>query len=405
MSFLAMLACAQSPEADRDTGDAMTHHADGAEIIDDGALLPDTRRDDPEEDASGDQDGETSPELDARDTATGGGDTISELADSSDDTSDVVVPDPDGDATSADIDDDTDDVTLPPDLDERELRAVVIAGDSWSTGFVHPLRAELDARGFAATELRYETTARAGSQARTWVRNEHPPAFGGGVDTTAPRMLDALRESITREPMAELLVLVISGNDFNRECADGWGRRARARRGQILDAIIDDVRTLIREARSVNPDLRVLLVGYDYFHFEFLVAFGLRLPGLDTMSYNEGLVELGRRQRALADRDPLTIYGHNYGLLQHVCGDTIHPPFSIPNPFTGYPEYDAGVAPRPGSAPGYDPFPGGFITYPAPLDCMPDGLHPSESSSRALVANALDQMPEIWWISPSPDAE
>ena len=36
-----------------------------------------------------------------------------------------------------------------------------------------------------------------------------------------PRMLDALAASLDEEPPADLLILVIGGNDFNRECDAG----------------------------------------------------------------------------------------------------------------------------------------------------------------------------------------
>lgn len=274
---------------------------------------------------------------------------------------------------------------------DQRARAIVLAGDSWSTGLVQPTRQALDARGFEDVELRWEFTANAGSQARGWVDNEHPPAFGGGRDTTRPRMFDALEAALDAEPPADVLVVVIGGNDYNRECDAGWGELPGFVQGGILDGIGADIGTMIDRALDGRPDLEVVFVGYDYLHYEFLVAFGLRLDGLDTRSYNEGLVEIGRRQRAVADESPQVFYTHNYGILQHTYGDTIHPPFSIPNPLTGLPEYPPGFAPAPGGPPTFEPFPGGLIDYPAPLDYMPDGIHPSPEGFRTIIDNVLHQ--------------
>ena len=283
-----------------------------------------------------------------------------------------------------------------PDAGNTPARAsaVVLAGDSWSTGLVFPTRAAMDARGFQDVTLRYETTVHAGSQVSGWVANDYPPGALG--DPSQARMRDALEAALDADPPADILVLVISGNDFNRACVDGWGKLPGFMQAWGLDAIQADIEALLDAVQAGRPDLRVVLLGYDYLHYEFLVAFGLKLDGLDTRSYNEGLVELGRRQREVAEQRANVVYAHNYGLLQHVYGDTIHPPFGIPNPFAGLPEYPPGLAPKPGPYPTYLPFPGGLIAYPAPLDQMPDGIHPSAEGFRTLIDHTLDQVLEGW---------
>lgn len=130
---------------------------------------------------------------------------------------------------------------------------LVLAGDSWSTGLVLPLRAALDARGHADVALRWETTARAGSQARGWVANEHPPASGGGVDTGQPRLLDGLTAALDGPAPADVLVLVIGGNDFNREATSGLGRRGGALRDASFRAIESDVSGLVDFASPAGP--------------------------------------------------------------------------------------------------------------------------------------------------------
>jgi hypothetical protein len=246
--------------------------------------------------------------------------------------------------------------------------------------------------------MSWEYTANAGSRAAEWIANSYPPAVGGGYDATRPRMLDALMASLDADPPAGLLFLVIGGNDFNFECAKGLGDKSQAGWTKTFDGIQANIQTLVNLARQGRPHLHVVVVGYDFFHFEFLLAFGLALDGFDRLKYNLGLFELGVRQWMVAGQNPGTVYAHNMGLLQHLFGDGIHPPFPVPNPLPVYGclPYSPGDKPAPGKAPGYQPFPGGDVNCPAPLDVMPDGIHPSPQGFRMIVENTLDQGPAAW---------
>lgn len=276
------------------------------------------------------------------------------------------------------------------------VKRMVIAGDSWSTGLVQPTREALNAKGFSSVKLSYQNTANAGSQAAGWVANKYPPAVGGGEDKTKPRMLTALAASLDASPRAEVLMLVIGGNDYNRECINGLGKLPKALQSLVYDKIQKDIQTLVDFARKGRPHLKIVLMGYDFFHFEFLVAFGLKInKGNDRKSYNQGLVELDRRKRLIANQTPNVRYAHNFGILQHTYGDKAHPPFPVPNPLT-HPPYQPGAAPKPGIYPSYHPFPGGLIDYPAPLDVMPDGIHPSHKGFRTIIDYTLSQGLERW---------
>jgi len=279
----------------------------------------------------------------------------------------------------------------PPDIPPtKHIKRVVIAGDSWSTGLIQPLRDAMDARGFKAVQLSSAFTANAGSQAAAWVANQHPPKASGGVDTTKPKMLDALKESLDNPPLAELLVLVIGANDYNRECADGYGTSTSAQQKAAMDTIEKDIGNLVDEAIAKRPNLQVVIVGYDYFHFDYLTKFGLKLPGHTLKSYNEGLVELDKRRLAIAAKRTNVHFANNLGILQHTYGDKVHATHPIPN-LSAQPAYKPGAAPKPGWAPAYKPMPGGFTTYPAPLDHMPDGLHPTTKAFRTIIDHTLDQ--------------
>ncbi len=268
---------------------------------------------------------------------------------------------------------------------------VVLAGDSWASGLIKPLREGMDARGFKTVALSHQHTTHAGSQAEGWVANQHPPKAAGGVDKGKPKMLDALMASLDKHPKATVLVLSVGADDYNRECDAGLGELSPGLQTLALDKIQKDVSSIVDSAIATRPHLHVVIFGYDFFHFEFLKSVGLKLKGHTTKSYNEGLVALEKRRLKIADTATNVYFAHNLGLLQHVFGDGVHPPFSIPNPQTGQPAYKPGVAPKPGTAPSYKPLPGGFVTYPAPLDRMPDGIHPDKKGFDALVKHTFDQ--------------
>jgi len=286
----------------------------------------------------------------------------------------------------------TPDKPVPP----GQVKRVVLAGDSWSTGLIGPTRAALNASGFSKTVLSYQYTANAGSQAEGWVANKHPPKLGGGVDTRKPKMLTALFQSLDAQPRAGVLILVIGGNDYNRECVAGLGSLPKILQKTRFDKIQKDIQTLVNTVLKGRPHLKIVLIGYDYFHFEFLKLSGLKLKGHTRKSYNEGIVEVDRRKLTIARTNKQVAYAHNFGILQYTYGDKIHPPFPVPNPLTGFPPYPPKKAPKPGFAPAYHPFPGGFITYPAPLDVMPDGIHPSPKGFRTIIDNTLAQGLSNW---------
>lgn len=259
---------------------------------------------------------------------------------------------------------------------------VVLAGDSWSTGFVAPTQDAFVAAGYADVALRWEHTANAGSRAAGWRANEHPPAAGGGRDTTKPRMLDALDAALAG---ADVLLLVIGGNDMLFAANDGLGERPELLQRRTFDAIEADVAWLADHATTGRPDLDVVIVGYDFLHFELMDTYA-DFPGMDRVSFNEAMIELERRRRAVAEARPRVHFAHNLGLLQHTFGDVPHPPFPVP-----LVAYEPGVLPAPGWAPQYDPFPGGSPLFPAPLDHMPDGLHPTPVGFRTLMDHVIAQ--------------
>jgi hypothetical protein len=321
--------------------------------------------------------------------------------------SDPVAPESDtptardteGSDPDTDLPDDTDPpvdtepaVDTEPPVDTEPVipprRRMVLAGDSWSAGLVFPLQDSLAANGHTDIDLWWDGTANGGSRAEDWLANEYPPGTSG---PPAVRMLDALDLALDASPPAEVLVLVISGNDLNAKAADGLGTWPGFLYDLAFDGIEADVRALIAHARQGRPQLEVVLVGYTYLHFEMMALLGMDFDGFNTATYNQALIDLETRKLEIAQDTDHVWYAHNLGLLQHTYGDTMHFPFSIPNPLVGLPEYGPGVLPAPGVAPTYFPFPGGWSAYPAPVDHLPDGVHPDAAGFRLVADHLLDQ--------------
>ncbi len=289
--------------------------------------------------------------------------------------------DGDGDGSELESDDPVDgDFEIDVDLNEGEgegtvhaVERIVIAGDSWSCGIVTPTRSILDERGFSDVEITFSTTAVAGSTADEWVNNH---------DNKLLKLTAALDE----EPQAELLMLVIGGNDVNASIYnDGFDDMSNGQRNVVLDSIRDEIRSIVDFARLNRPHLKVVLVGYDYFHYLFLQEFyGLGDMFLDE--YNLAFVGLGLRKLEISNQVTSCYYAHNYGVLQYTFGDRPHPPFNLP-----LFEYSPGYVPAPGVAPDYTPFPGGLYQIPSPLDQIPDGIHPSEEGFTAIMNHVFDQ--------------
>ncbi|MFH1531431.1 MAG: hypothetical protein ABIK09_11950 [Pseudomonadota bacterium] len=259
---------------------------------------------------------------------------------------------------------------------------VVLAGDSWSTGLIVPMRDAFDGRGYEEVAISWELTSKPGSKVHGWV--------------TDPNLMTSLYLALDSEPPAEMLLFTLSGNDYLAACKDGLGLLGALEYFVVMTLIQWDLQTFVNLARAGRPELKIVLIGYDYLHFEMIQLLGSTMPGLNTVTFNLGLIDRAGRGRDVAAATPNMLYGHNMGLLQHTFGDTFHPPFLCPNPVFGCPEYGPGAAPKPGPAPGYSPFPGGWYTYPSPVDFIPDGVHPNYDGFRAIIENTLDQGAGAW---------
>ena len=262
------------------------------------------------------------------------------------------------------------------------MQRVVLAGDSWSAGLIFPLRDALDDRGCEEVVVSWELTTKPGTKVSDWVSD--------------PNLMASLYLALDAQPPADMLIFTLTGNDFLAAGKGGLGLVGPLEWFLIMTSIQLDLQTFVALARAGRPNLKIALVGYDYLHLGIVEALGNAFPGFDQIKFNLGLIDLSSRGRDVAGATPNMVYAHNIGILQHTFGDYFHPPFLCPNPVAGCPEYGPGSAPKPGPAPGYDPFPGGWYTYPSPLDYIPDGIHPNYDGFRAIIENSLDQGPAVW---------
>ena len=386
LSFLLSVTACSSSSSEASVGQPDTHDVTldwggGAHQQKDSGALSDAPAADLAPEAASDLPSET--DLQGAEDATAPKDATPELSEPTPEvvTDDVGPEDDAEDTTTSKPDDvpaDQDEVgdVAPEVTPDGHVDRVVLCGDSWSAGLVFPTQAAFTDRGYGDVVLTWEGTAVGGSQASQWA---HETA-----------MHDTLMAALDLTPPAEVLILVISGNDLLSKIASdgllgGYGEWPGWMQQSALDEIQADVQAIVDDARAGRPGLQIVLVGYDYLHYEFLAAYA-GVHDMDFQSFNEAIVDLDTRKRAVADATPDTWYAHNFGLLQYRFGDHPHVPFTAPL-LTYGPEQ----VPFPGVAPDYAPYPGGLIQLPGPLDYLPDGLHPNETGFRAIIDNVLDQ--------------
>ncbi len=249
------------------------------------------------------------------------------------------------------------------------VKRVVLAGDSWSTGLIYPLRDALDARGYEEVAVSWELTSKPGSTVAGWLSDSS--------------LMAGLFLSLDADPPAGILFFTLGGNDYLHACQNGLGLMDAVGWFVTMTQIQWNLQTFLALVEAGRPNLKVVLIGYDYLNYFMIQAAGFDFPGLDLIRFNLGMVDLAMRGRDVAAAAPNMVYAHNMGLLQYTFGD----------PMFGY---GPGVAPKPGPAPAYNPFPGGWFTYPSPLAHIPDGIHPDYAGFRAIIENTLDQGPAAW---------
>ncbi|MCL4235722.1 MAG: hypothetical protein KJ042_14515, partial [Deltaproteobacteria bacterium] len=223
-----------------------------------------------------------------------------------DDTTDDDTTDDDSADDDTTDDDTADDDTGDDDSDDTVER-VVIAGDSWSTGFVPATIDEFAERGYGGTIVSWEFTSVPGSTASGWASNDDG-------------LLDTLELVLDLDPPAEILLLSISGNDVHDMIDDGYDGWPTFLKNWRKQSIVDDTMRIVDTALAGRPQLHVVLIGYDFLHYEFNdLVYGM--GDLSTEEYNLLFAEIGLKELQETYSRPRLHYAHNFGWLQYAVGD------------------------------------------------------------------------------------
>ncbi|MCC6159100.1 MAG: hypothetical protein IT350_13715 [Deltaproteobacteria bacterium] len=374
-TFVFFAGCGSSGGGDDDTATPDVGLADD-----------DATDDDVGDDDDSNEDDDSTDDDDTGDDDTGDDDLTDDDSDDDDTTDDDAADDDSTDDDTGD-DDSTDDDTSDDDITDDDtgdddtadddtgdgVERVVIAGDSWSSGFIQATIDEFAERGYSDTVVSWELTSLPGSTAEDWADNDDG-------------RLDTLEAVLDMDPPAELLLLCVSGNDVHEMIDDGYDGWPGFLRDWRKQSIVDDTLHIVDTALAGRPNLHVVLIGYDFLHYEFN-DFAYGMGDLSTDEYNLIFAEIGLQELLETLTRPRFHYAHNFGWLQYAVGDVPHPPFLLPL----FP-YDPATVPAPGTAAtGYLPFPGGNFLLPGPLDWIPDGVHPTAGGFRLLFEHTMDQ--------------
>jgi lysophospholipase L1-like esterase len=198
---------------------------------------------------------------------------------------------------------------------------VLLVGDSWAAFFwqTEALSQTFAAHGHPELVERGAVTTISGSTAAEW---------------TDPAFLQLITDELAAHPTIDVVQITLGGNDFLDGEPDGWYVG-------ILDPealyaeIVADVATVVDHTLALDPDLRILVSGYDYPNFveslERILAFvciplwnGMNQP--DPTTLNQASLALGEELDTLAATRERVDVIHHWGLMQFVFGAGDPPP-------------------------------------------------------------------------------
>lgn len=275
---------------------------------------------------------------------------------------------------------------------------ILLAGDSW-TGFL------LAFRSFKNVLPEYPGLER-------WIEVGNRTAEMGAraFEMIARNYQQVLTEELTKYPNVDVVVMTLGGNDILRgtigvdpnnyyreveleDCYrypnDPWSNSTECIDWLAL-SVKENVGILVDHILSVRPDIRVIILSYDY---------GARRPdGSYTVEeMHTSFVAVQERMRELALERDRVEFVMNFGLMQNTYG--------IPTgdyPADGFPPADIppGVAPYPCDAPD-DPectfWPGGFPQYLSPMSSYIDhDIHLTADGYACVARRAIEKHIEEW---------
>jgi lysophospholipase L1-like esterase len=172
---------------------------------------------------------------------------------------------------------------------------VLLVGDSWAAFFwqTEALSQTFAAHGHPEFVERGAVTAISGSTAAEW---------------TDPAFLQLITDELAAHPTIDIVQITLGGNDFLDGEPDGWYVGIPDPEALYAE-IVADVATVVDHTLALDPDLRILVSGYDYPNFveslERILAFvciplwnGMNQP--DPTTLNQASLALGEEFDTLA---------------------------------------------------------------------------------------------------------
>jgi len=239
---------------------------------------------------------------------------------------------------------------------------ILLVGDSWPWFMLlnQSFTTALEEEGLSQYEVRGLYTTAPGSTARQWVR---------------PEWLEVLREELERFPTIDIVHLSLGGNDYLRRWRPDM---AIVKRDAMFNEVAEDIETVVRFLLDVRPDVRVAICEYDYVNAQ--------RGGTGVAPLNQAGQILARMKLEMTKKYPRAGYIQTYGLMQHHFG-------------VGE-ELAPGVAPLPGQAPDFDPFPGGNKELGNDRAAMMDAIHLSPKGYHVLARHCIRTLYREWLGKP-----
>lgn len=264
---------------------------------------------------------------------------------------------------------------------KNKTRKLMVIGDSWAQFLTSNHTFDHLLHDYGYPDYYAGSTALIGSKAYQWAK---------------PANLAAISRLLVERKDTSVIVLTIGGNDL----IESWNTRLSAEAAdREFTKIAGHVETIVRTLTLVRPNLRIVLLGYDYPNLVESLDSRLndanrryykRLGQPTPLQVNTAVAALGAKFRAVAAKVDRVEYVNNFGLLQYVYGYEKH-----------------GVAPNSVPFPGnfnenYQPFAGGRTDLPSPPEAMfklpnfTDSIHLSGESYYYVGQNAMERYIDDW---------
>ncbi len=243
----------------------------------------------------------------------------------------------------------------------QPIPRILLVGDSWPEIMWNErsFQKVLDQSGLSQFEEKGAVTARGGSTAQQWATQGY---------------LHNITAELDKYPTIDIVCLWIGGNDFLPASSPS---DTPSQINALKTNITKNVEIIVDHILSIRPDLRVLLVDYDYLVW---------ISGFTTPELNGRFIDFAQARLELANTKERMFYLSNYGLMQHAYG------------LTGI--YEPGELPAPGGPPNHDPLAGGDPNYGSPASAFRDTLHLTTEAYLVLAQRCVDMYLEDWLLHP-----